>query len=139
MKSAKEWAAEAVQSVEADDAVYLHSPDGYRIPFDLSVHAADADETAGDARGTIERLVERVQVDALAGTCRVWELFGGQVRLFESGDVKHWDEDKGHWCPDWGSWGTSPLVRLDEVRWEEWQAVAEQYQLTSPHSKSTGP
>lgn len=99
----------------------------------------DETEARADAEQRLAARDARLAASTSTGACRVWELFDGNVRLFENGDAKHWDDNKGRWSPGWGSWGTSPIVRIDEVRYEEWQTAIEEYRSAAPHSKSTGP
>lgn len=82
MKSAKEWASEVVS--ECDGALVLHHLGGGRsVAVDVDVDASELDDVIDDARCVIERLVERVQADAIAScSCRsprLLNLFGTTV------------------------------------------------------------
>jgi hypothetical protein len=104
----------------------------------LAIYTEEAEARADAER----RLAERDAVAAAStstGASRVWELFDGHIRLFERGDVMYWNAPDGRWHDGWGSWGTSPIVRIDEMRYEEWQAAAAAYLVAGPYSKSTGP
>jgi hypothetical protein len=111
----------------------------YMRRMDALAIYTDETEARADAK---RRLAERdARVDASTSTSayRVWELFDGHVRLFESGDMMYWNAQDGRWHDGWGSWGSSPIVRIDEVRYEEWQVAVEAYLAAGPYSKSTGP
>lgn len=105
----------------------------------LSIYT-DESEARADAEQRLAARDARAAASTSTGSCRVWEVFGGNVRLFENGDVKHWDYDMRLWDRGWGGWDTSPIVRIDEVRHEEWKVAVQSYRMTSPHSPtSTGP
>ncbi|WP_437298617.1 hypothetical protein [Sorangium sp. So ce426] len=96
-----------------------------------------------EARTDAERrLAARDGREAPAPTlsCRVWEIFGGHVRLYESGDVRHWDEGVGKWAPGWGRWMDETRDwNADEKPCRAWRGAVEAYQTRPPADDAESP
>lgn len=47
--------------------------------------------------------------------------YGGAVRLYDSGVVKHYDANVGLWRNGWGPYATVSILGEDERIWENWR------------------
>jgi hypothetical protein len=92
----------------------------------------DETEARADAERRLATRDAEVAASKSTGVCRVWQLFGGHVRLYENGAVESWDAGARCWRDGWGTWGTSPIVRIDEVRHDEWRAAVGAYRAKPP-------
>jgi hypothetical protein len=69
MKTAKEWAAESIEGPDRQDLWTWRSRlavDQDYVPLEPQEDREDSERLCDNARGVIERLVERVQADARA-------------------------------------------------------------------------
>lgn len=97
----------------------------------LSVYAEEA-EAREDAEKRIAARDARAAAAPATGSLRVWEFFGGNVRQYESGDVRHWDDGRSRWAVGWGDWSSVEMSPEDWARSEEADAAAEAYQRRPP-------
>jgi hypothetical protein len=61
---------------------------------------------------------------------RYWEVFDGDVRLFEDGSVQHISD--GNWSDGWGEWARFPQADLrprDASAIRKWKRAVEASQL----------
>jgi hypothetical protein len=63
-------------------------------------------------------------------TVRVWELYGGRVRLFEDGHVLRWSNQAHRWYDT--SYFRDALTDEDALQVEEWEAAVEAYRSKPP-------
>lgn len=122
---------------ELTDRGWLFDRGADRGTFDLDIALAprEAVGKSGCWRITVEFEPLDGAADAPAQpatTIRVWELFGGQVRLFESGDVQYWDPEMGRWQLGWGQWASVDMSDEDAARDAEHEAAVEAYRARPP-------
>lgn len=97
----------------------------------LAVYTEEA-EARADAEKRIAARDARAAASPATGSLRVWELFGGKVRQYESGDARHWDEERSRWVEGWGDWSGVEMSAEDWARSEEADAAAEAYRSKPP-------
>lgn len=53
------------------------------------------------------------------------EIHKGNVRLWASGEIEHFDEDTRTWQRGWGPWASVSTVGEDERKFQEWKKSLE--------------
>lgn len=62
-----------------------------------------------------------------AGACRMWEIFNGHVRLYETGHrhSESWDSVDGRWVSGFGNWSDVDITDEDDERYDAWDAACQ--------------